>query len=132
MLRPSRRLHFQPAREPPPVVEFGRLGPVHTGGFSMKDRTWITVGSLVIVAFWTILTLSAREHALFNSSLRAHFILKDGTVDRDIAILGNRRLLLLFNLYSLFLIGFIPVVLQRLFRRLTFGLALIAVLSLPS
>ena len=97
----------------------------------MKDRTWITSGTLVLIAFWTVLVLSAREHALWKSSFRDYFVLEDARVDRDIAILNDRRFASAFCLYSVCLIGFVPLALQKVFHRLSLAVAALAVLFIP-
>ena len=75
--------------------------------------------------------LMAREYALWKSSLRAYFILEDGTIERDIAILKDLAFLRAFSLYSVFLIGFIPIALQKVFRRLYVGFSALLLLFIP-
>lgn len=97
----------------------------------MKDRIWITTGFLVAIALWTVLILSTREYAMWKSTLRDYFYLQNAATDRDIATLKDLRLHNLFGLYSVFLIGVTPIALQKLFRRLDVGIAVIVLLFLP-
>lgn len=97
----------------------------------MKDRTWFVAGAIVIVVFWTVMIFSAREWALFKSGLKGYFLLHDQAIDRDIAILKDRRILGIFSVYSVLLTGFIPVALQKIFRKVAIGLMVIAILFVP-
>src|SRR4051812_21876188 len=73
---------------PPAVSEFAR-----------RDRTWWIAGSLVIVAFWTVMVLSNRDYASYKITLRDHFIVHDENIDQDIEIFRSRPLLVAYRLY---------------------------------
>lgn len=96
-----------------------------------KDRTWVTAGVLLVIAFWTMAIFSAREYALWKSSYRNYFFSNDETVDYNIAILKDPRLLRDYCLYSTVLIAFIPIALQKLSSRLWIGVATVILFFAP-
>jgi hypothetical protein len=79
-----------------------------------------------------MVVLAARDWALWKVRLRPYFLIDDATIDRDIGTLHNQHLLAAFRLYSILLLGFIPVALQKVFRRVSVGVAVVVILSIPS